>query len=169
MWRTLKDEACLTRNLKSPGQPLRAQNTKAAPCAPPQRRERKQVFVSTKTATQPITAKQDIPAIKVSRAENVKRRSLPHAEPRKPGQPLRAQNTKAAPCAHPAVRKKAGPSVSTKAAAQPITAKQDIPAIKVSHVENVKKDEACLTQILESRASHFAHKTRRPRRAPTQR
>ncbi|KAL3242768.1 hypothetical protein MRX96_002531 [Rhipicephalus microplus] len=106
--------------------------------------------------------------MKVSHVENVKRRSLPHAEPRKPGQPLRPQNTKAAPCAHPAVRKKAGLSVSTKAAAQPITAKQDIPAIKVSHVENLK-DEACLTWNLESRTSHFAHKTRRPRRAPTQR
>ncbi|KAL3242767.1 hypothetical protein MRX96_002530 [Rhipicephalus microplus] len=124
---------------RKPGQPLRAQNTTAAPCAHPAVRKKAGLSVSTKGAVQPITAKQDIPGIKVSHVENVKRRSLPHAEPRKPGQPLRAQNTKAAPWAHPAVRKKAGLSVSTKAATHPITAKQDITAIKVSHVENVKR------------------------------
>ncbi|KAL3242766.1 hypothetical protein MRX96_002529 [Rhipicephalus microplus] len=152
---------------RKPGQPLREQNPKAAPCAHPAVRKKAGLSVSTKAAAQPIIAKQDIPAIKVSHVKNIKRRSLCHAEPRKPGQPLRTQNTTAAPCAHPAVRKKAGLSVSTKAAVQPVTAKQDIPGIKVSHVENVK-DEACLTRNLESRASHFANKTRRPRRAPTQ-
>ncbi|KAL3242771.1 hypothetical protein MRX96_002533 [Rhipicephalus microplus] len=111
----------------------------AAPCAHPAVRKKAGLSVSTKAAAQPIIAKQDIPAIKVSHVENVKKRILPHAEPRKPGQLLRAQNTKVAPCAHPAVRKKAGLSVSTKAVAEPIIAKQDIPAMKVSHVENVKR------------------------------
>ncbi|KAL3228391.1 hypothetical protein MRX96_048592 [Rhipicephalus microplus] len=42
----------------------------------------------------------------VRQAENVKERCLPHAEPRKPGQPLRARNTKAPPCSDTAMTKK---------------------------------------------------------------
>ncbi|KAL3197575.1 hypothetical protein MRX96_044843 [Rhipicephalus microplus] len=43
---------------------------------------------STKAATQLITAKPVIQASKASQVGNVKIRSLRHAEPRKPGQPL---------------------------------------------------------------------------------
>ncbi|KAH7943418.1 hypothetical protein HPB52_007821 [Rhipicephalus sanguineus] len=58
----------------------------------------------------------------VKEAENVKGRSLPHAEPRKPGQPLRAQNTNAVACNLPAVTKQTGFSRVTKTADKPIAA-----------------------------------------------
>ncbi|KAL3228390.1 hypothetical protein MRX96_048591 [Rhipicephalus microplus] len=75
----------------------------------------------------------------MSHVENVKRRILPHPEPRKPGQPLRAQNTKAAQCVDRAMTKEAGLSISLKTTAQPITAKQAIRANKVYQVQNVKR------------------------------
>ncbi|KAL3242627.1 hypothetical protein MRX96_002404 [Rhipicephalus microplus] len=142
-------EVCPAENLKrpilphaepqKPGQPLRTQNTKAAPCNDPAVREEAGLFISTKTPAQPITAKQAIRVREVCPAENLKRPILPHAEPQKPGQPLRTQNTKAAPCNDPAVREEAGLFISTKTPAQPITAKQAIRAREVCPAENLKR------------------------------
>ncbi|KAL3197576.1 hypothetical protein MRX96_044844 [Rhipicephalus microplus] len=89
-------------------------------------------------------AKQSSQASKVSQvenikqAENVKERSLPHAQPRKPGQPLREQNIKAVPRSDPAMTKLAGLSILTKTAAQPKSAKPAIQASKAFQLRNVQ-------------------------------
>ncbi|KAL3242629.1 hypothetical protein MRX96_002406 [Rhipicephalus microplus] len=75
---------------QKPGQPYSAQNTKSALCSDPGMTKQAGLSISTKTTTQHITAKQTIRASKVPQVENVTRQILPHADPRKPGQPLHA-------------------------------------------------------------------------------
>lgn len=75
---------------QKPGQPYSAQNTKSALCSDPGMTKQAGLSISTKTTIQHITAKQTIRASKVPQVENVKRQILPHADPRKPGQPLHA-------------------------------------------------------------------------------
>ncbi|KAL1466120.1 hypothetical protein MTO96_042932 [Rhipicephalus appendiculatus] len=73
-------------------------------------------------------AKQASQASKVSQvenvkeAENVKGRSPRHAEPRKPGPPLRAQNMNPAACNLAAVTKQTGLPRATKTAVEPVAA-----------------------------------------------
>ncbi|KAL3195231.1 hypothetical protein MRX96_045701 [Rhipicephalus microplus] len=75
------------------------------------------LYTSTKNTGQPNTANLASEASKASQAEVLERRSKRHAEPRKLGQSLRAQNA----CTFTVVRKQTALSRTTKATADPFT------------------------------------------------